>query len=238
VTIGFRQLPKYNYYDTALDVNNCYKKVIQVIPSYGGRNNDMVVVTWSGGALNGMPMLYYEKEFYEKHITQVVGLGAPSELSEFEKKVSVALFDQEHDISQCYQFYYLSLGPLKQRVDYIVGVKHLEFPQIYNMNVKWYPIYKEKGFDVSLSLNENHDHYDLVLDPHLALDRIREHDLRQISPHNDLSRLLHINPIETRDRLFTELAKPEWKPDFHRTTQAKHVHTQKLFEQALKNYNS
>lgn len=238
VTLGFRQLVKYNFYDTTKDVHNGYRKIIEVVPGFGGRNNDMAIVTWSGGALNGLPTLYQYKELFEQHFNQVVALGAPSELSEFEHKVAVALFDQEHDIHQCYQPYYFSLGPLRQRVDYLVGVKHLEFPQIYQMNVKWAPLYKEKGFDVSLTINENHDHYDLVLNPHLALDRLREHELRLVDPQNDLSRLLYMLPLSARDELHAELAQPQWKPNFGRSTPEQQLHTQKLFQELLRRYNS
>lgn len=94
VTMGFRQLVKYGYYDATVDAHLGYQKVIEVIDDFGGNNKDLVVVTWSGGMLNGIPNLYQYKDFYEKHITQVVALGAPSELSEFEHKISAALFDQ------------------------------------------------------------------------------------------------------------------------------------------------
>ena len=63
------------------------------------------------------------------------------------------MFDQRHDIHQVYLPYYENQGPLKQRLDYIIGVKHLEFPQIYAMNTKWPPIFKERGFDIGVMIN-------------------------------------------------------------------------------------
>lgn len=67
---------------------------------------------------------------------------------------------------------------------------------------------------------------------------MRAFELRNISPFNDLSRLLYMIPLQRRDELFSELAKPEWKPNFQANTEAKQIHTQKLFEGLLKKYNS
>lgn len=121
VNIGFRLLPRSSGHDSLLDIDLAYKKVISVIGEYGGKNTEMVIVTWSGGALNGLPPVYQDREFYNKHIGQFVCLGAPSELEDFELRLTSAMFDHRHDIDQLYQFYYFDGGPLKQPISYFVG---------------------------------------------------------------------------------------------------------------------
>jgi hypothetical protein len=121
VTIGFRILPQASGHDALYDIDLAYRKIIEVIGNYGGQNTDLVLVTWSGGALNGLPPIYQDREFYNKHIGHIVCLGAPSELEDFEIKLTQAMFDHRHDTDQLYQSYYYDEGPLKQPIDYFIG---------------------------------------------------------------------------------------------------------------------
>ena len=61
VVVGFRQLFSYGFYDSLYDVDTAMKKCIQIIPEYGGDNESMVVLTWSGGFNTTMPALIQDK---------------------------------------------------------------------------------------------------------------------------------------------------------------------------------
>lgn len=77
MTLGFRQLTKYTFYDAILDIYSSVKKVIEIIGSYGGDNEDLTMITWSGGALAAYSLFFQYREEIEKHVKLVIGLGPP-----------------------------------------------------------------------------------------------------------------------------------------------------------------
>lgn len=69
-------------------------KVIEIIGSYGGDNQDLTLITWSGGALAGYSLFFQRRKEIENHVKLFIGLGPPHELSYNEVKISKILFDQ------------------------------------------------------------------------------------------------------------------------------------------------
>jgi len=137
VSVGFRQLMKYGYYDSLFDVDRAFKKCIEIIPQYGGDRSNMVVLTWSSGCLMALPAIYQDREFYDKHIKLIIALGAAFQLESFERRAVPSLFDHAFEARHIYESQYLEQGPPKQRIEYACGCKHLEFPFVNRQSFEW-----------------------------------------------------------------------------------------------------
>lgn len=212
--IGFRQLTKYNFFDSLADMDAGFKKCIEVVPEYGGSDTDVTIISWSGGYTAVGPNLYQHRDFYAKHVKMVVALGAPFKLDGFEKKIQSSLFDHYHEVHSCYMYNNIHQDPLPQRFEFVVGCKLLEFPAIYGQNHVWPEIFRDIGYDSHMFELEYHDHYDLSLNTEFSLSRIREMEVREIKPDNEVSRALFLDGFEHKSSLITFLSSDLWKPLF------------------------
>lgn len=74
-------------------------------------------------------------------------------------------------------------------------------------------MYRDNGLNVTLNEVENHDHYDLILDVDVALTKIREFEIKQIDPRNEVSALLFSESPEFKEKVYNALKDPLWKID-------------------------
>lgn len=88
-------------------------------------------------------------------------------------------------IHELFPYGYLDRGHLlKIPIKMIVGTRDRDLPNIYDSNIKYYPIYKDSGLNVTLDVIENHDHYDVILNSYLSLGIIRSFEIQNICPNN------------------------------------------------------
>lgn len=139
VTVGFRQLTKYNFHDSLWDVDRAFKKMIEMAPQFGGDNKDMCILTWSSSALMAYANLYQHLDFYSKHVSCMVNLGTALHSTEMNRKIELALFDQEHDITHIYPPFYYHMGPLPQKIKHVTGSKGHEFEGVYQSSEVEFP---------------------------------------------------------------------------------------------------
>jgi hypothetical protein len=173
VTVGFRQMVKYSFYDSLYDVDLAFKKCIKIIPAYGGDTTEMVIMTWSGGSNLGFAAITQDRTFYNEHIKLLVSVSTPFQLESFEKKVVQSILDHPFEAHHVYQYHYLGQGPLAQRLEFICGCKSQEFPFVYRQNIEWAQRLKDLGFDTDLYVLENYDHYDATITIDFVVSRIR-----------------------------------------------------------------
>lgn len=88
------------------------------------------------------------------------------------RKIELALFDHEHDITHIYPPFYFDLGPLPQKIMHVTGSKGFEFDGVYQSSEVEYPRMKELGFDIDWIKADKHNHYDLVANIDLGLGQV------------------------------------------------------------------
>lgn len=79
---GFRQLPDVKYPDPFEDIHNGYLKALEVLPKFGGNNNKIIMLTWSGAGLFILRNLHKYQKDYEGRVQFFISLGSPWQAEE------------------------------------------------------------------------------------------------------------------------------------------------------------